>query len=206
MIDAIKHCVILGFAPPQWMVASAIGGGTLVVLLIVLALIRTRRRVKRAAELRQDLSIDVEAIGYSTPPVDGPRLEIFGTPVRLAILILAPPGRGQLPAKENLRHAIEYLVPDFSKIVDLHQPIFRSWPNQLSVQGFVQAFFNNIALPGDSGKGTPWCSVAGRYDVGDQQLLVGLVCCAERPNSLGQITVKHEGLWHDVLRVRTEAS
>jgi hypothetical protein len=59
-----------------------------------------------------------------------------------------------------------------------------------------------VALPGDRGKGTPWCSIAGRLQVGDRLFLIGLVCCAHQPNALSQFVVQHEGQWLDILRIR----
>ena len=76
------------------------------------------------------------------------------------------------------------------------------WPSQLSSQGFAQSFFNHLALPGNRGKGTPWCSIAGRLQLGDRAFLVGLVCTSGSPNGLGQVVVRHEGQWLDILRIR----
>ena len=94
-------------------------------------------------------------------------------------------------------------MPGLWAVVQAHDPLVRCWPFQLGTQGFTHSFFNNLqALPGDRGKGTPWSAVAGRFEVGDRQLLAGLICVADRPNSLSQMTVAHVGQWLDVLRVR----
>ncbi len=93
-------------------------------------------------------------------------------------------------------------MPGLTEIVAAHQPLVRRWPEQLSSHGFNQAFFNNLALPGSRGKGTPWCSLAGKLMVGDRQFLVGMVCSSGNPNSLGQMVVEHEGQWLNALRVR----
>ena len=93
---------------------------------------------------------------------------------------------------------IDSLVPGLWAVVQAHGPLVRCWPFQLSTQGFTNSFFNNVQLPGDRGKGTPWSAVAGRFEVGTRQLLAGLVCVADRPNSLSQMTVAHVGQWLDV--------
>jgi hypothetical protein len=58
-------------------------------------------------------------------------------------------------------------------------------------------------LPGERGKGTPWCSAAGRFDAGNQQLLAGILCAADKPNSLSQVTIANVGQWLEVVRVKS---
>jgi hypothetical protein len=98
---------------------------------------------------------------------------------------------------------MEQLVPGMSSVLAHHQPLICRWPAQLSSTGFAQSFFNHVALPGARGRGTPWCSLAGKLAVGDRVFLVGLVFCAATSNSLSQMTVEHEGQWLDVLRIRS---
>jgi hypothetical protein len=183
-----------------------LGALVLVLGLALFALLLRMARVRSAKQHheQQDLSIDVAALDAVGPSEDGPRLEFYGTPVRLAVLVLAPAGRtGVLPDDEKLREACDHLIPGLAAVLDAHHPIFRRWPEQLSSQGFAQSFFSNLRLPGDRGKGTPWCSAAGKFEFGGQQLLAGLVCCAEKPTGLSQVVVQHEGQWLDVLRVRS---
>ncbi|HPM79898.1 MAG TPA: hypothetical protein PLF81_04335 [Candidatus Anammoximicrobium sp.] len=187
--------------------AALFWGGMLaavvVLWLVVILFLLLRRRARQPELALPDLRIDVAALPDRGPPSDGPRLEFYGTPVRLAVLVLAPAGRNNpLPAERDLPAVLDDLLLDFTIIVATHRPLIRLWPCQLSTQGFVNSFFNNARLPGDRGKGTPWCAVAGRFEAGDQQLLAGLVCAADRPNSLGQMTVEHVGQWMDVLRVK----
>jgi hypothetical protein len=117
---------------------------------------------------------------------------------------MAPSGRGgTVPPKKELPAISEFLVPSLGDILVAHQPNYVRWPPQLSSQGFVQSFFNKLSLPGDHGKGTPWCSLAGRFEAHGQVYLVGLLCCAAAPNGLGEITVEHPGEWLQILRART---
>jgi hypothetical protein len=62
--------------------------------------------------------------------------------------------------------------------------------------------FSNLRLPGDHGKGTPWSVIAGRFEVGGQNILAGLVLCAAGPNSLGQFVIERPGQWLDLLRIK----
>lgn len=187
-----------------------IGGSILLVCCLVAMLfvfLRIfRKRPVAQPDRREELAIDVSALSASPPPKEGPQLEFYGTPVRLAVMVLAPVGRGgEIPAPAELSATLENLLPGMREIVALHQPQVMLWPNQLSSHGFLQAFFNLAALPGDRGKGTPWCSVAGKFEGGGQQYLAGLICCAAGPNSLGEMTVDKPGQWLSILRVRAAA-
>jgi hypothetical protein len=130
-------------------------------------------------------------------------LTCYGVPVRLAAVVVAPSGRGSAqPADVALRDVLEAAVPGLAQLAGDHAPRIDRWETQLSAQGFSQAFFGHLRLPEDHGKGTPWCSVAGRVEHKGHPYLLGVVCRAERPNSLGEITVEHAGRWLDVLRLR----
>ncbi|MHB8862789.1 MAG: hypothetical protein ACYC6N_10310 [Pirellulaceae bacterium] len=191
----------LGTSSVGWAVAAAI-----ILLLLLFVAIRILRR-KRDADRQPlpDLFVDVGRLDSSGPPAAGPRAEFYGLPVRLAVVVLAPAGRqGELPPAEVLPGLMDRLVPGLSGILASHNPMMCRWPAQLSSQGFAQRFFNQVALPGDRGKGTPWCSIAGRLKVGDRLFLIGMLCCAHQPNGLSQVVVHHEGQWLDILRIRDE--
>lgn len=184
---------------PTWL---AVGGIGVVVLLLALwgLLRRVRRPQQRPAP---ELLVDVGRLDASGPPADAPRLEFYGTAVRLAVVVVAPGGRGgELPPPEVLPGLMERLVPGMTDVIACHQPMICRWPAQLSSQGFAQSFFNQVALPGSRGKGTPWCSITGKVSVGERSFLVGLVLCAATANSLSQVVVQHEGQWLDILRIR----
>jgi hypothetical protein len=194
---------LLGADPNLTLLIEA---AALVLALVLAALIGVaalRRRKPRVEPPPVDLRLRVEELELIGPPAAGPQLEFYGTPVRLSVLVLAPAGRNsQLPSGDSLLEAIDCLVPGLAGVVAAQRPVVRAWPFQLSTQGFTHSFFNNVQLPGDRGRGSPWCSVAGRFETPDQQLLVGLVCHADRSNSLSQHTVEHAGQWMDILRAR----
>ncbi len=189
--------------PTPLVVVIALAAVAVVALVLVTTLLR--RKPESSASPSADLSIDLSALSVSGPDNPGPRLTYYGTPVQLVVLVLAPAGRGTaFPEKHELRHIVDRLIPNLSVILDHHRPIYRQWPEQLSTQGFSQSFFTNVQLPGDRGKGTPWCGIAGRFDMGEGHLLAGLVCKAAAPNGLSEIVVQHEGQWNDILRVRSD--
>lgn len=149
-----------------------------------------------------DLAIDVTQLDDRGPPPEGPRIEFYGTPVRVAVVVVAPVGRdGEMPPADILPGILERTVPGLAEVISCHQPIVRRWPAQLSSHGFAQSFFNHVRLPGNRGKGTPWCSLAGRIQVGDRSFLVGIAFSAATSNALGQLVVEHEGMWLDILRI-----
>lgn len=181
---------------------ASMGLVTLVAWIVVRHLVSRRQRI-RGSEPQEILSIDIAALPLKSPADRGVVLEIYGVPMIITVLVLAPAGRGlSLPTKTGMAQFVDSLVPDLMAVLSSHQPLFRRWPEQLSIRGFVHSVFNNLPLPGDRGKRTPWCSVAGKFESGGQQYLAALVCRAEQPNALGQIEIKHPGQWVEVLRVR----
>ncbi len=193
--------------PITWMLLF--GGVALAVLIafavisIAIAWLVFRRKPDPAPEKTWERLIDLTALEARGAPADGPRLEYYGCPVRLAVLVLAPVGRdGSIPEKEQLPELLEQFVPQFLQVVAAHQPLLQFWPAQVSAVGFTNAFFSNVALPGDRGKGTPWCGIAGRFMALGKPYLAGIICCDDNATGLGQLILEHEGQWRDVLRVK----
>ena len=123
--------------------------------------------------------------------------------MRLALLVLAPVGReGKIPESAQLPLVVDAIVPNLMQVLNDHQPKFDRWPPQLSSQGFSQVFFNNSPLPGDGGKNTRWCALAGRFDTSSGPFLAGLVCVAPNPNAIGQVSISQPGQWLDIVRVK----
>ena len=188
------------FVDVPWMLVSALA--VLVFLLFVLLVQRAGRRRIPADVDDADLSIDVGRISDTGPPSGANQLTVYHVPVRLAVLVLAPVGRGHpLPLADRLPGVCDQLLPGLSRVLVPHETQFRRWPPQLSSHGFAQALFKNARLPGDRGKQTPWCSVAGRFEADGEFLLAGLVCCAANDNSLSEIIIDKPCGWLDVMRV-----
>jgi hypothetical protein len=187
---------------------ALLGAGALVLILvlvvILVAVALASRRKKKPQPEQLDLRIDVSKLPAHGPRAEGLGLHFYGVPVRLAALVLAPAGRGSVvPGGRELEQALESLLPGLVEVIKRDQPLVRGWPFQISTQGFTHAFFNHASLPGDRGKGTPWCAIAGRFETGGPApLLAGLICVADRPNSFGQVAVQQLGQWLDVLRIK----
>ena len=163
-----------------------------------------RRKPARLPAPPPDPPINVATLDASGAPADVTQLEYYGCPVRLAVLVVAPVGRaGSIPEKELLPELFEQFVPQFLQVVAAHQPQLQFWPPQISSAGFANSFFGKVALPGDRGKGTPWCALAGRFTAMGGHYLAGIVCCGdEGATGLGQLVIEQEGQWRDVLRVK----
>lgn len=186
-------------------IVIAVGVAALVVIVLfaIFLLLVFRPRKAAPTEEAPDLSIDVATLNPEGPSDKGLALECYSVPVRLGVLVLAPVGRaGSIPSTDQLLNVVDQLVPGLVEIVSEDQPVVRFWPRQLSSQGFVTSFFHKLGLPGDRGKGSVWCAVAGKFAIADQQYLVGLALCAAANNGLGQVTIEHDGQWNDVIRIR----
>ncbi len=187
--------------PREYYYAAA-GIGGLVLLIVVVRLLRRRKRP--GATPPADLTIDVADLGDEGPPRTGPQLELYNVPVRLSGLIVAPTGRGnELDPNAEMADIADHIVPGLGDFIHLHQPIVRQWPPQLSTRGFANTLATNVRLPGGHGKGSPWSTVAGRFEADGKQFVAGLVVCADDSNNLGQLVVERPGGWLDMLRVRS---
>jgi hypothetical protein len=168
-------------------------------------LIWRRRRAAQAAPPTTEPLVRVDQLDQQGPLNLSPRLYVHHLPMRLSALVLAPLGReSDLPPDTQLGPLVDNLVPGFRRIVDAHHPEFARWPAQLSARGFVRSFFRQVALPGNRGSGTPWCSLAGRFDADGKGYLIGIVCRGEASNSLGELEVASSSKWLDILRVRDD--
>jgi hypothetical protein len=192
--------------PPGASIAALIPWAVLAVLLLVgLVVLRKilERRKRRLPVFEPELKIDVSALDCGGPPADGPVLEFYHIPVRLAVLVLAPAGRGhELPPPEEIPAVVEMILPGLSRIVETHRPLYRRWPAQVSWRGFAHKFFVHVRLPGDLGRGTPWSSVAGIVKTAEGSVMAGLVLRSEQATGFGHEIIEREGEWLRVLQIR----
>ncbi|MHC2069175.1 hypothetical protein ACYFX5_17015 [Bremerella sp. T1] len=132
----------------------------------------------------------------------GPEVRVYNVPVRIVAIVVAPAGRGHdVLSEETLRGLMESFLPQMMAVVRAHRPDVYRWPGQMSTRGFSQRFFTQANLPGQHGEGTPWTAVAGRFDYQANGYLIGLVCCADEDNPLGQVLVEQKQQWTDIVRI-----
>jgi hypothetical protein len=145
--------------------------------------------------------LDLDQLAPAGPPEAGPQLQCYNVPVRLVVVVLAPVGRGShLPATDRLPKIIDQIVPGLQAIAAAHGPRIKLWPPQLSTQGFAHALFAELPLPGNRGKGTAWCALAGRFTADGQPFLAGLILRAAAVNNLSQTILDRETQWLEILR------
>ncbi len=185
-------------AIPLWVIGLVV----LALCGLVLFLLLRRRQIKPAPVTRSNMYLNVESLGQHGTPAGMRELQFYNIPVRLAAIVIAPVGRDRAtPHHEDAEQLLESIVPGIDEVIRSHRPEIRVWPAQLSVQGFTQAFFNHVALPGQQGKGTPWCSLAGKFMTHGHAFVAGLVFRSEKANGVGQVAVRHEAQWLDMLRL-----
>jgi hypothetical protein len=202
LLDFFESFKNFFFAPENrpWSFVILGGFAALVVLLFVWRILRKRRKPEKP--LPPELRIELATLVNEGPPPEPPILEFYNLPMRLAGIVLAPVGRGrELPAGE-LPAVFESVLPGLDRVVNLHRPLVRCWPNQVSTRGFAHLFFSNIRLPGLAGKGTPWSAVAGIVKHQGVPVMIGLVLRAASSNSLGQLVINTEHEWLGCLRVK----
>jgi hypothetical protein len=180
---AVVGAVVLAVLFMAWRFLGNRGGGT-------------------ATTKTTDQKINVESLGPAGPPANPPKLEFFDTPVRLAAVVVAPVGNAnELPGMAQMASLLESIVPGFSDVVVAHRAVVRRWPSQLSPRGFTKSFGDLAPLPGNGGKGTPWCSASGVFRHEKQVIALGLILRAAGNIQLGQKTIERE-TWREILRVR----
>jgi hypothetical protein len=186
---------------PAGLVTWAVAGVVVLLLLYLLWKI-LKGRSKPAAKI-PDLEISVAGLPACGPPAQGPALVFHNVPVGLAVLVLAPVGRTTvLPPLNQLDRVIDAVVPGLATVVAKHKPVVRKWPAQLSSRGFANLFFSNAKLPGDGGKGTPWCATAGAIKIGKKSVMVGMVMRTATPTNFGRFVIERDEQWLDVLRIK----
>jgi len=182
---------------------SPLGLVGLAVLMGLIVLKMLPRGAHAASGMGRELFLDVRKLSQEGPPAGGPRLECRLTSVRLAVVVLAPSGRANpLSTAGGFPHLLDQIVPGLGKVLATHQPVVKLWPAQLSQQGFVHSFFKNVRLPGQGGKRTPWCALAGPAEIDGRSVDVGLVFCAAGNKPMGQEQIPSADAWRDALRVR----
>jgi hypothetical protein len=138
-------------------------------------------------------------------PVRAPGLRwlyIYHLPVRLRLVVLAPPGKDAEVDALAVERLLDGVLPGLGGIAANDRPKIRVWPTQLSRKGFTAVFHRCTVKTEPEGQPSRWVLVAGRAMLGRQPVLLGLGLWAGEPNTIGRLTLEpHQ--WLDVLRLRT---
>jgi hypothetical protein len=158
-----------------------------------------RRRVRPGDD--RDLSEDLSDCPLSAAPPEVRVLTVYHLAVRMRLVVVAPIGRDADLDATAVEKLLDQVIPRLGDITRWDRPRVRVWPPQLSAQGFTTAFHRNMHKPEAEGEPSRWVLVAGRAQIGRQGVLVGLGLWAERPNTIGRLTLDpHQ--WLDVLRLQ----
>jgi hypothetical protein len=172
------------------------------IFLYIVYKILTRRK-KETVRRAVDQGVDIASLGSDGPPAAAAELEFYNLPVRLAAVVLAPAGRVRdLPPPNEMDELFDAIVPELSKVVATHKPLIRRWSPQLSVKGFALVVFQRCRLPGDTGKGTPWSTTAGVFELEGQPMMAALIVRSVSDNSHGQRVIDQPHEWLNGLRVK----
>ncbi|MEX1040874.1 MAG: hypothetical protein WDZ51_09605 [Pirellulaceae bacterium] len=187
------------YAPPPSLVGAVLG--LLVLGVVAYFYLRPQPGPPPSAE---QVDISVDALTSSGPSsLLGPKLTLYNVPIRVVAIVVAPVGRTrQIPDEAELRRLMSQFLPGMMEVIRAHRPDFYRWPGQVSTSGFAQSFFVQANLPGNHGQGTPWAALAGRFESDGRPYLVGLVCCADEDNPIGQVIVERSPQWLDILRIQ----
>ena len=158
---------------------------------------------KSSGRLEDSLAIDIEKLPVGPMPQDGPVLEFYNWPVRVALVVFAPAGTGaEKLSIDRWNEAFDSIVPGLARVVNAQRPTIRIWPTQLSTSGFASKFFQHVPLPGDNGKGSVFSATAGTFVFDHRPMLVGMVFEATEPDRHGQYAVNNPNDWLGILRVK----
>ena len=137
-------------------------------------------------------------------PVRPPGLQwlyIYHLPVRLRLVVLAPPGKEAEVDALAVEKLLDAILPGLGGIAANDKPRIRVWPKQLSQQGFTASFHRCTIKSEPEGRPSRWVLVTGRAMLGKQPVLLGLGLWATEANTIGRLTLEpHQ--WLDVLRLR----
>jgi hypothetical protein len=175
---------------------AVIGGAVLLLLLPPILWLRRRRRPAVDPETAL-----IEKMGDYAPAGPGQkRLQLYGQPLRLRLVVLAPMGKRALPTDGAMEPLLDRVVPGLGDIARQDRPRIRVWPSQLSQQGFPPTFFRLTHRPEQAGKPSPWILAAGPVRAGGEQFLLGLGLLADGPTERANLTLQ-ANQWIEVFRV-----
>ncbi|MBI3463645.1 MAG: hypothetical protein HY000_11395 [Planctomycetes bacterium] len=190
-----------GLRQALWLVAAA--AGLLAVLLAALRLIRFFKRPQQVSLLESSLVFDVTGIRWPDDQSLAARLSVYHMPAHIGLVVIAPLGRdAHSPTLAEVSSLLDQIVPGLAEVVAHDQPTVRVWPRQLSARGFSHSLARHVQLPGEHGRGSPWCLVTGRASLEDKPFGIGMALSTSTPNSLTLIVLESDHQWLDVLRIK----
>ena len=157
-------------------------------------------------------------------PADVPQVILYGVPVRLAAIVIAPAGTHQpLCGYREMARVLEMTIPSFARVLKLHSPKIIPWAAQLSTTGFTAKFHAATPFPTAPTTetasasefeyglvaGTHWCSAVGpmirstgRDARSDATLLVGFLFYSPTLTTVGRAIADQPRAWRTFCAVQ----
>ena len=179
-------------------------------LLLLLVIGLLMRRLWRALFARRpaprdwdrDLRIVLDDCPLPVRPPGARALYLYHLPVRLRLVVVAPPGKEAEVDALAVEKLLDAALPGLGAVAANDRPRIKVWPPQLSHPGFTASFHRCTVKSEAEGEPSRWVLAAGRAMVGRQAVLLGLGLWATEPNTVGRLTLEpHQ--WLDVLRLRS---
>jgi hypothetical protein len=187
---------------PAWAVVVAAG----LLLALVLGLLLRRlwralfRRRQEPSAWDRELDIDLDECPLPTRPPGEKQLTVYHHPARLRLVVVAPVGREGDVDATAVEKLLDRVVPGLGAAAEADRPKVRVWPSQVSHHGFAAAFHRHTRKAAQRGEPSRWVLLAGRAQLGRQQLMVGLGLWADEPITIDRVNIQpHQ--WLDVLRL-----
>lgn len=187
-----------------WLGVLGVGGLILLLLVwkIAAGIMKAFFKKPEKKERKLNLSEDLSAIPQPPPLTGDRRLTVEGVPVRMRLVVLAPAGRAYEVNPAAVNQILDKIMSGLGQIAQDDKPVVRIWPFQLSYEGFANSFHNNMPVPEGEDEPTRWVLAAGRAQMGNQQIMLGLALQAIKPTTVGRLHLdKHQ--WSSSLRIRT---
>jgi hypothetical protein len=115
------------------------------------------------------------------------------------LIVIAPVGKRDLREFGEPEELLNRVLPGLGDVVRADRPRIRTWPPQLSKQGFAPSFFRNTRRP-DGAEGPRWTLLAGPAKAGDLQILLGMAVWSEEASHAPQQSLE-PSQWAILLRV-----
>ncbi len=181
----------------------------LVVLLAVLLILGTwLKRVGQAfVRKRKEHDWDrgfreeLDHLPMPVQPPGEPTLAVYHLPVRIRLVVVAPLGKDVQISQAQVPALLDRVFPDLGRLVLREEPAIRTWPGQVSDQGFNAAFHRRTPKQESEGEPSRWILIAGRAMIGKQPLLLGLALYTDQSSSIGRLNLQPLQ-WLEVLRLR----
>ena len=177
-------------------------GAAAIVVLITLALIWRVFAKRKKPDGSGDVADFHLALLAPAPAIDRPPLLFEGQPVRLRLVVLAPPGRNADLTPAMAEGILQSIFYGLGTAFRSESPHVQVWPPQLSQTGVAPIFFRRVARPEPAGAPSRWILVAGPARAGTRIVLLGLALEVGEPSPRGNVRVKVEQ-WSDKLRALT---